>query len=152
MLSDSNLKKSSIFPSKIHILKYGWVSNESSWKCECETDDNRTIQSWLFTNNSRIRKNIYAFQKCYLALLTLRWYNKLWTELWCLEVGRRCEKKIVWRAEMSSQPAASQLTSLSQHFIGLKSAASRPIKNCLSQSTSFSQPIAVCSWLVNTVY
>ncbi len=58
--------------------------------------------------------------------------NKLRTELWCLEVGQKCEKKIVWRAEMSSQPADSQLTLVSQHFIGLKLAARWPIKFCLS--------------------
>ncbi len=69
---------------------------------------------------------------------TLRCYNKLWTDL---AAGQRCEKKIVRRAGMSTQPEASQLTSLGQHFIGLKLEASQPIKNCLSQSAS--QPIVI---------
>ncbi len=148
VLPDSNLNKSSIFPLKIHKNPHTqiWVSNYSSWKCECENDDYRTIQSCLFKNNKRIWKNISTFQKCYLALFTIRWHYKLWTELWCMEVGQRCEKKIVWWAEMSaSQPAYV----VKPTFYWLKVSSQLANKKLFK---AFSQPIAISGWLINTVH
>ncbi len=94
--------------AKICIPKYG---------CQMKASGNLNAKTTIkglykaaFSQIIQEFEKIFKLFKCYLAPLTLRWYNKLWTELWCLEVGQRCEKKIVWRAGLSSQPAASQLT------------------------------------------